>query len=838
MPARNSWKKNVMVAAAMLVAVSLLCAPRVAGQNLVVIDATTPAPAVEPVVTALGSSRNPQGETIGVNSEYLTFNGKPWLPVMGEFHFSRYPETEWEEEILKMKAAGVQIISTYVIWIHQEQTEGTFDWSGQRDLRRFVELCAKHGMYVYPRIGPWAHAETRNGGLPDWVLKNGPVRENNPVYLNEVQLFYAQIADQLHGLLWKDGGPVIGIQIENEYHEKGSGKGVEHIRTLKSLAVACGLDVPLYTVTGWDGAAIPLDQALPVFGGYAAAPWSGDNKKLPPNEVYAFRFDNRVAGSMGAIGGDGQNASSTYGSTPFLTAEIGDGIEDTYFRRPVLGADDVAAMAPVMLGSGVNLLGYYMFHGGRNPEGGDITLQESQRTGYPTDVPVKSYDFQAPLSEFGQERESLRRLKLVNYFLNDFGAQLAPMVARSPAKVPSTPADISVARVAARTSGEQGFIFFNNYVRGLTMPSRPGFQVELKLPSGVVRVPSKGMSLPSGAYGIWPVNLPLTHGTLRYSTAQLFKRVESKGETYYFFFAIPDVPAEFVFDPQAQIVGVTGGLERTHSADGVRIHAIGNNTDEAEIHLASGVHLVLLPRAQAEDIWHGDNPSLLVAAHAAAFSEGNSWTLESDGDPQIRVSVFNGSAPRALTMGVQLGSVPRRGLFQSYRADLPSINLKPRVSKVRAASVRGPWQFGPKLSWRPNPIPLAPEDAEFDHAALWRIDLPAIPEQPYLSNVFLTIGYQGDVARLYLGKQLGKQLIDDNFWNGQPWTIGLRETIAGWQDEKRSLELLVLPLPKGFPMYFEDAGALHFGVSGLADTLDSVRLVPQYRLQFEVTQKQ
>lgn len=89
-----------------------------------------------------------------------------------------------------------------------------------------------------------------------------------------------------------------------------------------------------------------------------------------------------------------------------------------------------------MLGSGANMLGYYMFYGGRNPDGGAITLQELQRTGYPTDVRVKAYDFQAPISNNGEERESLRRLKLVHYFLNDFGAQLAPMQARRPSRTP------------------------------------------------------------------------------------------------------------------------------------------------------------------------------------------------------------------------------------------------------------------------------------------------------------------------------------------------------------------------------------------------------------------
>ena len=86
---------------------------------------------------------------------------------MGEFHYARYPASEWEREILKMKAGGVDIVATYVFWIHHEEVEGQFDWSGQRDLRRFVELCGRHGMYAWVRVGPWAHGESRNGGLPD-----------------------------------------------------------------------------------------------------------------------------------------------------------------------------------------------------------------------------------------------------------------------------------------------------------------------------------------------------------------------------------------------------------------------------------------------------------------------------------------------------------------------------------------------------------------------------------------------------------------------------------------------------------------------------------------------
>ena len=508
------WIRKTLLCGFLLLAVANLSAQ----ENVVTIDATLAEKSETEVLAKLGSSRNPAGHTIGATSQNLTFDGKPWLPVMGELHYTRVPESEWEPDILRMKSAGINVIASYVIWIHHEQEEGHFIWTGNKDLRRFAELCAKHGMYLYPRIGPWAHAEVRNGGLPDWVVARGPTRENDPQYLKESDTFFKQIGEQLKGLYWKDGGPIIGLQIENEYRATGAGKGSEHIRTLKKMALDAGIDVPLYTVTGWDGAAIPLDTALPVFGGYSDAPWDGSPNALPPPEIYTFRFDNRSAGSMGAIGGNGQGPSSAYEGTPFLTAEIGGGIQDTYFRRPVVSADDIGAVLPVMLGSGANMLGYYMFAGGRNPDGGAITLQESQSTGYPTDVPVKSYDFQAPISNNGEERESLRRMKLVHFFLNDFGAQLAPMRVHRPASIPSSGEDFSVPRVSARTHGDSGFLFLNNHTRNATMPARPGFQVRLTLPGGEVRVPQDPITLPSETYGIWPVNLDLNGVKLRYST--------------------------------------------------------------------------------------------------------------------------------------------------------------------------------------------------------------------------------------------------------------------------------------------------------------------------------
>ena len=113
-------------------------------------------------------------------------------------------------------------------------------------------------MYVLPRIGPWSHAEARNGGFPDWLLaKTTQQRSNDPAYLQHVDLYYKQIGEQLKGLMWSEGGPVIAIQLENEYNKRCALCGTDHILRLKQMARDAGLRVPFYTETSWDGAAVP-----------------------------------------------------------------------------------------------------------------------------------------------------------------------------------------------------------------------------------------------------------------------------------------------------------------------------------------------------------------------------------------------------------------------------------------------------------------------------------------------------------------------------------------------------------------------------------------------------
>ena len=153
----------------------------------------------------------------------LLIDGKRVCPVMGEIHYSRVPSNEWADEVRKMKQGGVTIIATYVFWNHVEEREGVFDWSGQRNLRRFIEVCKEEGMPVVLRVGPFCHGEARNGGIPDWVFEKGcRTRSEDPVFLSLVERLYRQIFTQMQGLQWKDGGPLMACQFDNEYRGHGS----------------------------------------------------------------------------------------------------------------------------------------------------------------------------------------------------------------------------------------------------------------------------------------------------------------------------------------------------------------------------------------------------------------------------------------------------------------------------------------------------------------------------------------------------------------------------------------------------------------------------------------
>lgn len=444
---------------------------------------------------------------IKVYDQYVTRNGKPWIPVMGEIHYSRVPVCRWRETLEKMKAGGIDIAASYVIWIHHEEERGTFDFTGNRDLRRFILLCHEVGLEFCLRIGPWAHGECRGGGFPDWLVSEcgSTLRTEEEPYAGYARRFLSAVADQIRGL------PLIGIQIENEMTYRPA-----YMESLCQYVKSVGLTAPLFTATGWGNAKLPK-SLLPMFGGYPEAPWEGHVQVLSPNPNYFFSYQ-REDGNIGRdlLGETDGTADPAQNWSPFMTCELGGGNQVTYHRRPLFSCRDITALAITKLGNGANLLGYYMYAGGCNPVG-KTTTQESRATGYPNDCPVISYDFQAPIGDMGQLRESYFALLRLHTFLHSFGETLAKMPMVLPDRMPKSLADEETLRCALRTNGHGGFLFVNNHVRLKHLPPHKNTAFTFVFADKTVTLQ---LDIPADAAFFMPVGMTLCGISTAYVTAQ------------------------------------------------------------------------------------------------------------------------------------------------------------------------------------------------------------------------------------------------------------------------------------------------------------------------------
>lgn len=470
------------------------------------------------------------------NEKYLLKDGKPFFPIMGELHYSRFDKNRWEDTLYKMKAGGVDIISSYCIWIHHEEVKGEYDFSGNRDLRGFVEACKRVGIYMFLRIGPWSHAEVRNGGFPDWLLEYGDIlRTNDPSYFELVEAYYKKLYEQVEGLFLKDGGPIIGVQIENEYGHVGGLTGEEgdlHMKTLKEMAINIGYDVPYFTATGWGGAM--TGGMLPVMGGYCEAPWDQSIEEIEPSGNYIFTHE-RNDHNIGSDYGFGEGITYDIDKFPFLTAELGGGLQVTKHRRPIAHSKDIAAMSMAKLGSGVSLLGYYMYHGGTNPEGKLTTLEESRVTGSPNDLPVLNYDFRAPLRQYGQISETFKEIKMLAMFVKDYGEELCELPAVIPEDNPLQQTNYKDLRYSYRRNESTGYIFVNNYQRRQVMAEHKDIVLKAKVENEVIKFPKRDIK--DGDFFFYPFNRKVKGGLIKYIMATPLCKINGKDKEMLFFYS-------------------------------------------------------------------------------------------------------------------------------------------------------------------------------------------------------------------------------------------------------------------------------------------------------------
>lgn len=695
------------------------------------------APKVEKIIYTkhlkLGGTA-PDGGSIEVNSFYMLRNGKPMLPVTGEFHYSRYPAEQWEQAILKMKAGGLTIIPTYVFWNIHEEKEGVFDWNGNRDLRRFVELCKKHDMDVIVRIGPFCHGEIRNGGLPDWLFARPvEVRSNDVNYLKYVERLYNEIAVQLKKLYYKDGGPIIGVQIENEHQHSAAPWAIQypgeqrdmtaatydssitmigvseqhqnitmselgdlHMRTLKQMAEKAGIITPLYTATGWGMAAVIGNEALPVTAAYTYPFWA----KPSMSPFCLFKDIQRVP--------DYSPVRYDTDKYPSFCAEMGVGIQMVYRSRPIVKAEAAEALMVRTLGSGANGIGYYMYHGGSTPK-------QNNGVGFFSDddmgMPKISYDYQAPIGEFGLVRDSYQNLRILHTFLKDFGSILAPMETVLPEGYEKiTPDNRETLRYAARMKEDAGFIFMTNFQDHDTARfDQTDLQLKLKLKKQTLIIPSsKTFTLKKDQSVILPFNLSMEGALLKYSTTQLLAKVEEKNAVHYFFFAPEGLRTEYSFDKST----LSSGKEFYTPKPGLK------STFSITVKNGKTLKITTLTRQQALNTTKVNNHILIT--EATVLPEKEQCTLLSLGKTQISYALYTANK-----------------------------GWKEETIEVQPVDVKADWK---KVGTRRMTV---------------KIDQPDVPQ---VNDYFLRVNYVADVAMAFIGGYL----VLDHYYYGIPWTIGLR----------------------------------------------------------------
>lgn len=728
---------------------------------------------------------NPSGERIEVNSYYMSVGGKPVIPVMGEFHYSRYPECQWEEEILKMKAGGVTVIPTYVFWSIHEEKEGVFNWEGNRNLRKFLSLCQKHNMWTVVRIGPFCHGEIRNGGLPDWLFaKPLEIRSNDANYLKYVKRLYEEIGRQLEGLYYKDGGTIIGTQIENEHQHSAAPWGITypgepkdmtsatydanitmigvsvqdkkittadlgdlHMKTLKKMAEEAGIQTPLYTATGWGNAAVIGEEAIPVTAAYTYPFWAKPGmspfcmfKDIQKNPDYApVRYDTE--------------------KYPSFCAEMGVGIQMIYTRRPIVTAKAAEALMVRTLGSGANGIGYYMYHGGSTSKMGPTAFFSDE----PMGMPKISYDFQAPLGEFGLEHGSYRALRLLHLFLNDFSSQLAPMETVLPKGYEQmTPDNRETLRYAARVKGKSGFVFMVNFQdHDTARVDQKDLCLRLKFADETLRIPSQGtFTLPKDESLILPFNFQMEDALLKYATAQLLLKLDDKGMDHYFFFVPEGIRPEFVFDKTT----VAGKHCYTPEA-GLK------STFTVKTSGGKRFKVTTLTREQALNACKIDGKLLITSS--MVLPEAGRVRLLNMGDPVFRYVEY-----------------PSAKGFKEQMKEVPSV--QPEYTFRKVGSRRLAVRFSGK-------------------------------EYPQVNDYFLQLDYTGDVAMAFLKGEL----VLDHFYYGAPWKISLKRFQQELTDEE--LSFYIRPLWKNTPFLSDLPGeAVPDFSKGSVVRVDSVQVVPQY----------
>ena len=315
--------------------------------------------------------------TFAIHEDFI-INGKPVKLVSGALHYFRVVPEYWQDRLEKLKNMGCNCVETYIPWNYHEPKKGHFDFSGRKDVARFVRLAQQLGLWVILRPTPYICAEWEFGGLPGWLLADDSmrVRSTCPAFLEAVDHYYRHLFPVIRPLFFTHGGPVLMCQVENDYGSFGNDK--HYLQAIRELMLKHGCDVPLFTSDG----------------GWREVLEAGTLPHLPvlPTANFGSRTDEQI-GELRQFMQDYQLCG------PLMCMEFWIGWFNNW-GSPLKTRDaaEAASELDAMLRQGsVNI---YMFHGGTNP---GFYNGCSDHNGI--DPQITSYDYAAPLNEWGEETD-------------------------------------------------------------------------------------------------------------------------------------------------------------------------------------------------------------------------------------------------------------------------------------------------------------------------------------------------------------------------------------------------------------------------------------------------
>lgn len=365
---------------------------------------------------ALPSGMAPMADsknTFTTGDKTFLLNGKPFVVKAAEIHYPRIPRQYWEHRIKMCKALGMNTICIYIFWNIHEQREGVFDFKGQNDVAEFCRLAKKNGMYVIVRPGPYVCAEWEMGGLPWWLLKKKDIRlrEQDPYFMSCVDRFEKHVAEQLAPLTIQRGGPIIMVQVENEYGSYGENKAyISQIRdTLRKY---------------WDTKSdnTTPSQQTTLF----QCDWNSNFEKNGLDDLtWTMNF-----GTGAKIDDQFRRLRELRPNAPLMCSEFWSGWFDKWgARHETRPAKDMVAGIDEMLSKGISF-SLYMTHGGTSFG----HWAGANSPGFAPDV--TSYDYDAPINEYGEPTE---KYWLLRKTLQKYSDKKLPAVPGKAADIISIP---------------------------------------------------------------------------------------------------------------------------------------------------------------------------------------------------------------------------------------------------------------------------------------------------------------------------------------------------------------------------------------------------------------